>query len=141
MENELEVAATLEGWGFTIITLSSLSYSDQVSIFRRASHVVGMHGAGLTNLVFCPSGTHVLEILHPPGGSGAYSVMGTALDIQYSALMGSDLEIDNETLHALTFKAESELGMAGRSTTLNRDVVVDLDELRRWAKDIGLVEI
>ena len=39
--------------------------ADQVALFHRAECVVGPHGAGLTNLLFCRSGTPVIEIGTP----------------------------------------------------------------------------
>jgi hypothetical protein len=41
------------------------SLAEQVAVFHRAECVVGPHGAGLTNLLFCRSGTQVIELGTP----------------------------------------------------------------------------
>ena len=47
---------------------------DQIRSFREADIVVGVHGAGLTNIVFCRPGATVLEIplANRPASEGAY---------------------------------------------------------------------
>jgi capsular polysaccharide biosynthesis protein len=40
-----------------------LSVGDQMRIFERSTVVIGMHGAGLANILFCAPGTHVVELL------------------------------------------------------------------------------
>ena len=37
-------------------------FIDQVKIFNSAKLIVAMHGAGLTNLLFCKNKTKVIEI-------------------------------------------------------------------------------
>jgi capsular polysaccharide biosynthesis protein len=49
--------------GFHIVTPGVLSFAEQVRLFAGANLVVGIHGAGLTNIVFCHPGTLVYEIL------------------------------------------------------------------------------
>jgi capsular polysaccharide biosynthesis protein len=39
-----------------------ISFKTTVDIFQRATHVLGGHGAGLANIIFCRPGTHVFEI-------------------------------------------------------------------------------
>ena len=48
--------------GFTPVLLEELSANEQIDLFRGAEMVVGAHGAGLANLLFCPPGTMVLEL-------------------------------------------------------------------------------
>jgi capsular polysaccharide biosynthesis protein len=64
MENERELADRLIGIGFEIIIAENLSFSEQVRCFAEASVVVGPHGAGLTNCVYCWPGTTVIELAH-----------------------------------------------------------------------------
>lgn len=60
--NEDEVKDFLIKKGFSIITLSNLSFKQQVNLFSNASQIVGLHGAGFANLTFCNPKTFVLEI-------------------------------------------------------------------------------
>jgi capsular polysaccharide biosynthesis protein len=48
--------------GYEIVVGSELSFSDQVRLFHEASVVVGAHGGGLTNVMFCQEGAAVYEL-------------------------------------------------------------------------------
>jgi capsular polysaccharide biosynthesis protein len=39
-----------------------MDWAEQVSLFQSASLVVGPHGAGLSNLVFTPTGATLIEL-------------------------------------------------------------------------------
>jgi capsular polysaccharide biosynthesis protein len=60
--NEDEIFAYLETLGFKRYHLEDLSIEDQRILFSNAKIIIGPHGAGLTNLIFCQPGTKVLEI-------------------------------------------------------------------------------
>lgn len=49
--------------GYEIITLSGMSFLDQVYLFNSSTHIVGLAGSNLLNIMFCHPGTKVLEIL------------------------------------------------------------------------------
>ena len=61
--NEDEVVKVLKELGFLIIDPTSLSFSDQVLIFRGASIVVSAAGAALANIVFSNKKQIVVSIL------------------------------------------------------------------------------
>jgi len=63
--NEKDLLRSLEPLGFERIRLEALPLLEQVSLFQQAECVVGPHGAGLTNLMFCRPGTQVIEIGTP----------------------------------------------------------------------------
>lgn len=63
--NEAELEARLADRGFQIVRTEQLSVAEQSALFRRARCVVAPHGAGLTNLIFCPKETQLVE-LKPP---------------------------------------------------------------------------
>ncbi len=48
--------------GFEKVVLSKLSQNETAHIFSAAECVVGLHGAGLTNIIFCRKGTLIIEI-------------------------------------------------------------------------------
>jgi capsular polysaccharide biosynthesis protein len=58
-----EVEAFLHPLGFETVWLEGASIEEQVLMFQRAEFVVGAHGAGLTNLLFCEPGTKVIEFM------------------------------------------------------------------------------
>ena len=61
--NEPEIQAWLENQGFVTVVPGKLTVCEQVRTFRGARVVVGVHGAGMTNVAFCRSGTRVLEFI------------------------------------------------------------------------------
>lgn len=65
LQNEDEVQSYLKFQGYVILNLEELTLDDQVHLFTHAEVIIGFHGAGLANLVFCNTSgkTKVLEIV------------------------------------------------------------------------------
>lgn len=57
------VQELLHDRGFETVCLEGMNIRDQVALFQSAEFVVGTHGAGLANLVFCEPGTKVIEFM------------------------------------------------------------------------------
>ncbi len=81
--NESEVSAYLESHGFASVQLEKLSLAEQITLFRHATHVIALHGAGLTNLIHAEQ-CAVLELF--PSGHGIrpdYYQLASILDLPY----------------------------------------------------------
>lgn len=63
--NEAQIERMLATHGFEAAHLTSMSLQAQIDLFSSAEIVVGAHGAGLTNILFCSPGTRVIEIYTP----------------------------------------------------------------------------
>jgi len=63
--NEAAVLRALGPLGFVPCRPETLPLAAQIRLFAQAECVVGPHGAGLTNLLFCRAGTKVVEIGTP----------------------------------------------------------------------------
>jgi hypothetical protein len=63
MRNEQALIEEVRNRGYEVISPGSLSFVKQVQVFRGAGIVVGPHGAGMTNIVFCEPGTIVYELV------------------------------------------------------------------------------
>ena len=61
--NLSQVEALLSGYGFQTVYLEGMSMADQILLFQSAEFIIGAHGAGLTNLLFCEPGTKVIEFM------------------------------------------------------------------------------
>ena len=60
--NEKLIKTFLALRGFKILRLSEYNFIEQVNIFYNANCVIGLHGAGFANIVFCKKNAIVLEI-------------------------------------------------------------------------------
>ena len=63
LENDDEVESLLKRRGFETHFLENYSFAEQARLVNNADVVVGVHGAGLANLVFAHSGARVVEIV------------------------------------------------------------------------------
>ena len=55
----------------------------QIRVFRQARIIVGCHGAGLTNMVFAPAGTSVIEFPLDPHVDRSFGCMAASLGFEY----------------------------------------------------------
>ena len=62
--NEEKLVTFLKKKNFKIVQLSKYNLINQISLFSNAKIVISMHGAGLTNIIFCKKNTPVIEIIH-----------------------------------------------------------------------------
>lgn len=87
--NEAALWAQLEPRGFDRLRLETLSWEDQVAAFRHAKIIVGPHGAGLANLVFCRPGTRVVELFQRSYVNGGYWRLATLGELDYRPVVTS----------------------------------------------------
>jgi hypothetical protein len=60
--NEQALIEELKGYGFEIPFLSRMTVLEQAELFNSVKLVLGAHGSGFTNLVFCEPGTIAIEL-------------------------------------------------------------------------------
>jgi capsular polysaccharide biosynthesis protein len=88
--NETDLLAPLREEGFERVTLEDLSFLEQVRLFASAQFVVGAHGAGLSNLVFCAPGTRVVELFSPNYMNYAYWALANQVSLDYDYVVGDE---------------------------------------------------
>lgn len=89
--NENELLELLVKYGFKPKMLETLSISEQADLFARAEVVVSPHGAGLTNLTFCHTGTKVIELFAHGYISGIYWLISHHTGLDYYYVIGDKL--------------------------------------------------
>ena len=67
--NEDEVEKYLLKNDFIPIKMHEIKFTEQVELFNNAEYIVGLHGGGFANLVFCKPGTKVLELRSSTAGA------------------------------------------------------------------------
>ncbi|HSW76613.1 MAG TPA: glycosyltransferase family 61 protein [Candidatus Saccharimonadales bacterium] len=83
--NEDQVFALLKAHGFERYELSKLSFLEQVELFHNAEVVIGAHGTGLTNILFCKPNTKVIEIFQARCDTSFY-YLGQGVGVDYTCI-------------------------------------------------------
>ena len=91
--NEDEVISCLKEFEFEIINLTQHSFLEQARLFSEASFIVASHGAGLANLVFCKSGTQIIEIFPPRWMPPCFMALASSTECVYQHIVGEEGEI------------------------------------------------
>lgn len=66
IENIKDLSPVLTKYGFEVVDSGSLSFTEQVNLFSECRFLIGIHGAGLTNMIFrAGKPITVIEIAHP----------------------------------------------------------------------------
>ncbi|MBN8577350.1 MAG: glycosyltransferase family 61 protein [Cytophagales bacterium] len=90
--NEITLFKQLQAKGFELVYLEKMKWQDQVALFQTAEMVVGMHGAGLSNLMYCTRLKLVIELLPASTTNQLYQLLAANLSLPYRAVA-----IDSQT--------------------------------------------
>jgi hypothetical protein len=116
--NESEIVPLLERHGFRGVCFEDHPFEEQVAMSMRCEHMVGLHGAGLTNMLFMGAGSRVLELrLRGDHHNNAYFSLASALRVPYYYLLCeavdstdphlANVHVDPEALDACLEKVTS----------------------------------
>jgi hypothetical protein len=61
--SEILIEEAFKSNGYSVICVEDFSIMEQISIFSRATHIGGLHGAGLVGAVWSNEGTNIIEII------------------------------------------------------------------------------
>lgn len=86
-DNISDIEATLIAKGFVSLTLAETSVDEQIALFKNAEIVVGEHGAGLADVLFCDS-CRIIEIFPYNYHNNDIAVLGLHGDNSYSPVFG-----------------------------------------------------
>lgn len=107
--NEAELMDILCKHGFEVIETGELDIAAQCALMQQAGTIVAMHGAALTNLIFAPENTTVVEIFSPDYfRTDCYYTLSGILNLRYHYLAGNkppearwgDIEVNTKELAA-----------------------------------------
>ncbi|MCU0323334.1 MAG: glycosyltransferase family 61 protein [Chitinophagaceae bacterium] len=92
VENGNEIETLVKQNGYAVVDTDELVVADQIALFKSVKKVIGIHGAGLTNLFFCMKCEALIE-LFPPADAGYlpfhYIMVASHKNIRYNALIGN----------------------------------------------------
>lgn len=92
LENESELLAVLESYGFEFWTIEDLAYIDQIKLMSETSVLFSVHGAGLTNMMFMPQNGIVIEARTRDYNINCYFGLSNVFEHDYYYIWGSKSE-------------------------------------------------
>jgi len=92
LKNEEKIEEILSMSGFQILQLEYIHFIDQIQIFKNAEIVIGAHGAGLANIVFCSKGTRIIEFYRQDYFNPCYEDIATAKNFFYQKIEYGQIE-------------------------------------------------
>lgn len=90
--NESEVLQVLDRFGFVSVRLSEHTFDEQARIFNEADIIVGPHGAGLSNVVFCREQTLLIEVMPPRWMAPCFMVLALSAGCRYRHLVAEEID-------------------------------------------------
>jgi capsular polysaccharide biosynthesis protein len=118
--NEKEVIDVLKKYGFEVYDLENISFAGQMELFSQAKTIIGVHGAGLTNMIFSGKKAKIIEINNPKYlFSRCYNILAYMLEMEYYCLLG-----------------EGEIDLT--SYNIIEDIFVDIKKLEKVLEKAGL---
>jgi capsular polysaccharide biosynthesis protein len=106
--NELEIREKLEARGFETIIGSNLGFAEQVAKFAAARIVFGVTGAGLSNIVFSPTGATVVELHNFEDGAVFFQLLAEQLGHQYFRINGQYFPAPGVDPHNFDFRVSPD---------------------------------
>lgn len=90
--NEAEIEKIATQYGFEPVVMTGKSVAEQIRIFSSATHVIGPHGAGLANVIFCNEGSVLCELHKDITIQWSIRRTASAARLRYGCLIGHDLQ-------------------------------------------------
>jgi len=82
--NEEECVSVLAEYGFKTVYFEEHAFEQQIRIASDARYLVSNHGAGLTNMLFMKTGSHVFELRKKDDAhNNCYFALASALNLNY----------------------------------------------------------
>ena len=90
IENSAEIASVCRDMGFEVVDFDELSFPQQIRTMRQTRYVVGIHGAGLANMLFRGDQPMSLLEIYPPAiyFPCHYIIMANQLGYYYDGMIG-----------------------------------------------------
>ena len=113
--NEGDIWPLLERAGFERVIMEDLPFEAQLELMAETAILFAPHGAGLTNMMFCAPGTHVVEIADLTFPNPNFYAVASAMGHHYWLLSGTPI---------------------GNQHPLERDMAADPQEVKQLLKEL-----
>jgi hypothetical protein len=118
---EEDLWEALDRRGFVRVYLEEHDFAAQVHLMSEAAVVVAPHGAGLTNVLFCPEGSHVVEIADRAYPNPNFYALAAAMGLKYWLVPASGVGGGHPLMQDLSVEHGNALAVVDRALREARD--------------------
>lgn len=93
--NERALRPIVDRAGFDIVRMEDLDFGQQVRLMQETRILLAPHGAGLTNMIFCPPGGHIVELADPGFPNPNFYALSCSMGLHYWLIEAEATEADN----------------------------------------------
>jgi capsular polysaccharide biosynthesis protein len=91
--NQKDLRVALSRFGLDFVFNEELSFEEQYRLYSNASVVIGVHGAGLSNIVFMPSGSTIIELMPEAEFKWHFALISKILGFKYFVIPIDTLDV------------------------------------------------
>ena len=101
--NEADLIEKLRKQNFEIINPQHFEILDQMKIFSNAEVIISPHGSNLTNIIFCNTGTKIIEISpafenpYEKNISNRYESLSKSMGFEFTKIISDTVDIKNHS--------------------------------------------
>jgi capsular polysaccharide biosynthesis protein len=136
-ENEMDVLDLLSKYGYSSVSFEDLSIWEQIVLMNQTTHLISIHGAGLSNLMFMQPNSCVLELINRPYAHAEYTFpfwkLANTVDLNYFMQL---CDVVNEHDAKLSFGKNK--GGKDEIYLVNTNLIVDLKLLELNVKSMEI---
>ncbi len=126
--NEDQIWNYLEPLGFELVELENMDFKAQLKLFNQCQTIVAPHGSGLTNILFCQSGTKVIDLMSPYWVNPCYALISEHCQLDYHCLLGVRTKFFEDELQGRGLGEDYRIDMGAFGETIQR--IIKMDELK-----------
>ena len=95
--NEAEILPILKDYNFEVILCEDMSFAEQIKVFSGAEVVLGSHGAGIYNQIFCNPGAIIIEIYNKQYWHHSSRIISSLMGHSHWHIFGDNVSKDWQT--------------------------------------------
>ena len=127
LTNNNEISEMLSARGFYTPDLASLSFLDQVRLFRAANVIVAPHGSALSNIIFCMKNTVILELFPEGYATNCFGLISVVQKLNYQYMVGVDPKSNSSSPRVLHSSSMNSILLS-----IQADYYIEPTVLSQW---------
>lgn len=100
--NEMELEKILDNNEFEKVFLEDYSFNEQIMLLNNAKIVISIHGAGLANILFMKSKSHVINLISEHHHEFCYMTIADVAGVNYTHINCTGVNLENPAYNDIT---------------------------------------